>query len=209
MTTERVTADMWFDPMCPWAWVTSRWLLEVQKVRNVDFRFHVMSLAVLNQGRELNAKYQDFLVRAWKPVRVCIAAEQQFGNEVLLPLYTALGVRIHTPDPMDDPDIILEALAEVGLPASLAKAAETDSYDEELRASHHAGMDPVGDEVGTPVIHVPGADGQTIAFFGPVMTPVPRGEEAGKLWDGVLLVAGTSGFFELKRSRGDISPSLE
>ncbi|MEV6523931.1 DsbA family protein [Longispora sp. NPDC051575] len=208
MTTERLTADMWFDPSCPWAWVTSRWLLEVEKVRTVDFRFHVMSLSVLNDGRDLPQSYLDFLVTAWGPVRVCIAAEQRFGNKILLPLYTALGNRIHTPDRGTPEEIILGALAEVGLPADLAEAAHSDALDAELRASHHAGMDLVGQDVGTPVIHVPGADGETIAFFGPVVTPVPRDEVAGKLWDGVLLVAGTPGFFELKRSRGDEAPRL-
>ncbi|GIG60170.1 DSBA oxidoreductase [Longispora fulva] len=208
MSTERVTADMWFDPSCPWAWVTSRWLLEVEQVRPVDFRFHVMSLSVLNAGRDLPQSYTDFLARAWGPVRVCVAAEQRFGNKVLLPLYTALGNRIHTPDKGTQEEIILGALAEAGLPADLAEAAHSDAFDAELRASHHAGMDLVGQDVGTPVIHVPGADGETIAFFGPVVTPVPRGEAAARLWDGVLLVAGTPGFFELKRSRGDESPRL-
>ena len=118
MTT---TADFWFDPMCPWAWMTSRWMLEVERVRDVTVRWNVMSLAVLNDGKELPEVYVEFMRHAWKPVRVIIA--------------------------------------------------------------------------------VPGADGAPIGFFGPVVTPAPKGEQAGRLWDGVLLVAGTQGFFELKRSR--------
>jgi 2-hydroxychromene-2-carboxylate isomerase len=191
------TADFWFDPLCPWAWLTSRWMLEVEKVRDVATSWHVMSLAVLNETKEgLPDTYKQLMERAMGPVRVCIAAEQAKGPEVLLPLYTALGKRIHLEQRREDPAIISEALAEAGLPADLADAATSSEFDDAVRKSHHEGMDPVGYDVGTPVIHIGG-----IAFFGPVVTPTPRGEAAGKLWDGVVLVAGTDGFFELKRSR--------
>jgi 2-hydroxychromene-2-carboxylate isomerase len=195
------TADFWFDPACPWAWMTSRWMLEVEQVRDVKTAWHVMSLAILNEDRnEHDENWQRQLGR----VRVLIAAEQAHGNEVLLPLYTALGNRIHVEGRGGKDDSVLaEALEEVGLPASLLDAADTDKYDEALRKSHLTGMDLVGMEVGTPVIAV-----EDTAFFGPVVTPAPKGEAAGKLWDGVRLVAATEGFFELKRTR-DRSPSFE
>ena len=197
MTQSIDTADFWFDPICPWAWIASRWMLEVEQVRPVKTNWHVMSLAVLNEGRELPEKYINLMKRAWGPVRVVIAAEQKYGAKVVGPLYTALGTRIHDQGRGDDyMPVIAEALAECGLEANLIEAATLTDHDEALKKSHQEGMGPVGMDVGTPVIHVNGT-----AFFGPVVSPIPRGEAAGKLWDGVVLVAGTDGFFELKRTR--------
>jgi len=181
--------------------MTSRWVLEVEKVRDVTVSWHVMSLAVLNSEQEIPDEYREWLANAYGPVRVVTAARLQHGEDVVLPLYTALGTQFHLLQNEDYPDAIAKALAEVGLPAELAAAADSTDYDEALRESHFAGMNPVGMDVGTPVIHVPGADGETVAFFGPVVTPAPKGEAAGRLWDGTLLVAGTPGFFELKRTR--------
>jgi protein-disulfide isomerase-like protein with CxxC motif len=192
----RIPVDFWFDPLCPWAWMSSRWLLEVEKVRPIAPSFHVMSLAYLNADKDIPEAYRKKLEPAWGPVRVAIAAAQAEGDQVLLPLYTALGNRIHLEGRDIDRALIGEALEEVGLPRSLADAAESTAYDEDLKKSHHAGMDQVGMEVGTPVISTEG-----VAFFGPVVTPAPKGEAAGRLWDGVLLVAATPGFFELKRTR--------
>jgi len=190
------TADFWFDPLCPWAWMSSRWILEVAKVRGITPTFHVMSLAVLNEGRDIDPRYAEAMEKAWGPVRVCIAAEAQHGNEVLLPLYTALGNRIHPGGRPISNELIAEALEEVGLPPELLAAADSTDWDEQLKISHHDGMDRVGMDVGTPVISVKG-----VSFFGPVVTPAPKGEAAGLLWDGVVLVAGTPGFYELKRTR--------
>ncbi|MFD9795582.1 DsbA family protein [Streptomyces sp. NPDC059070] len=204
----KTPVDFWFDPLCPWAWMTSRWMLEVEKVRDVEVRWHLMSLAVLNEDRleELPENYREFLsTKAWGPVRVVMAAQEKFGTEVLGRLYTALGTRFHNQDLGSGREVLVAALEEAGLPAELADYADADpetyEFDAQLRASHKEGIDKVGQDVGTPVIAVPGADGEQIAFFGPVVTPAPKGEAAARLWDGTLLVASTPGFYEIKRSR--------
>jgi len=206
MSDELTFADFWFDPLCPWAWITSRWMLEVEQVRPVKTRWHLMSLAYLNlvQHKDdgLDPEYLKRLEQAWGPIRICAAAEAERGEEILLPIYTAIGTRFHHEQRRDE-DALREAVTEVGLPASLVEAATSTEFDEVIKESHQKGMDLVGLDVGTPVISVQGN-----AFFGPVVTPIPRGEAAGRLWEGVLAVAGTDGFFELKRTR-DRSPSFE
>jgi protein-disulfide isomerase-like protein with CxxC motif len=198
MTEQELTpVDFWFDPLCPWAWITSRWMLEVQQVRPVRVRWHVMSLAVLNEGKtDLSERYIELMKQAWGPVRVVVAADQKFGPEVVGPLYTALGSRFHQDKAPRDRATVEAALAEAGLPTDLADAMESTEYDEALRASHAEGIERVGYEVGTPILSMNGT-----SIFGPVVTPIPRGEAAARLWDGVNLVTQTDGFFELKRSR--------
>ena len=205
-TSPKTPVDFWFDPLCPWAWMTSRWILEVEKVRDIEVHWHIMSLAVLNEDKldELPEEYRElFEVEAWQPVKVVTAAWQKHGADILGPLYTALGTRIHNNGDGPTLEAIAGALADVGLPADLIDYAEQENFefDAELRASHKEGITKVGQDVGTPVIAVPGADGEQIAFFGPVVTPAPKGEDAAKLWDGTLLVASVPGFYEIKRSR--------
>jgi 2-hydroxychromene-2-carboxylate isomerase len=201
-TTERITvserdiADFWFDPACPWAWLTSRWIMEVEKVRPIEVRWHVMSLSLLNEHKDIPPEYRAKLADGLGPVRVIIAARELHGETFVKQLYDAMGALAHPGGVKDRDVIVAKSLAQVGLPAELAGHAGSAEYDEQLRASHDAGMSQVGDDVGTPVIAYNGS-----AIFGPVVTPAPMGEAAGKLWDGVLLVIGTPGFYELKRSR--------
>lgn len=194
--TASTVADFWFDPACPWAWITSRWMKEVERVRPVAIRWHVMSLYLLNREREVSDDYRQRMVQALGPVRVCVAAADRHGAEVLDGLYTELGTRFHNQGLERDRATVAAALTAAGLPAVLADVAESTEYDDLLTKSHEEGMDHVGLDVGTPIISVEGT-----AFFGPVVTPAPRGEAAGRLWDGVRLVSSTPGFFELKRSR--------
>ena len=190
------TADFWFDPVCPFAWITSRWILEVQEVRDIDVRWHVMSLAYLNEDKDIPDGYREFLAPARGPVRVLVAAAQRHGDGVLFPLYTAMGNRIHLEKQPVDREMIAAAVAEAGLEPDLVDAMDDPSYDEAVARSHHEGMDQVGDDVGTPTIAFNGA-----AFFGPVLSRIPRGEDAGRIWDASVALAGYPYFFELKRTR--------
>lgn len=189
-------ADFWFDPLCPFAWITSRWIGEVEAVRDIATEWHVMSLAVLNEGRDLEPSYRESMDNAWGIVRVIIAAQEEHGKGTVKALYDAMGTLIHEQGEKDRDTVISKALAECGLPATLAGASTTDAYDRQLRASHEEGISLVGQDVGTPVVAFNGT-----AFFGPVLTRIPRGEEAGKLWDATTVIASYPHFFELKRSR--------
>ncbi|MHC5795787.1 mycothiol-dependent nitroreductase Rv2466c family protein [Lacisediminihabitans sp. FW035] len=189
--------DLWFDPSCPWAWMTSRWLEEVSTLRDLEVNWHVMSLAVLNEdAADLSDNYREFLPRALRYTRLVAAVTELHGPSAVKPLYDALGTRIHPGARTDVDAVIAESLAEAGLPASLAAFADSDEYDPQMRASHFDGIDRVGQDVGTPVIAV-----GDYAFFGPVISPSPKGEQAASLWDGVVALASYDGFFEIKRSR--------
>ena len=192
----KTTADFWFDPLCPFAWISSRWILEVEQVRDIEVTWHIMSLAYLNQDKDIPNDYRAMLEPAWGPVRVLMAAEHKHGRDVLLPLYTAMGSRIHRGGQEISRELLAAAVAEVGLEPELVDAMDDTSLDESVARSHHEGMDQVGNDVGTPTIAFEGA-----AFFGPVLSKIPRGEEAGLLWDGCVAVAKVPYFYELKRSR--------
>jgi len=192
----RDNAEFWFDPICPWAWMTSRWILEVTKVRPVNVKWNLFSLAQLNRDKELSDEYKSKLIKSWQTTRVIAAAQRLKGDEITLPLYTAISSRIHIGKREVELSLFEEALSEIGLPTDLTKSAEDESLNEIVIESHERGIKLVGNDVGTPIISVNGT-----AFFGPVISPAPKGEEAGKLWDGVLGVASYPGFFEIKRSR--------
>ena len=189
-----LTADCWFDPSCPYTWVTACWLREVERVRPVRVRWHVMSLAVLNEGRDDDPE-GDPEGWLWQPVRLFAVVDDRYGQESLAALYAAYGEAVHTRGEWPDVGDLLRGL---GLPADLCDVMGSTGHDHLVRASHAAGVGLVGEHVGTPIVAVPGPGGGRSAWFGPVVSRVPRGEAAGRLWDGVTLVAATDGFHELK-----------
>ncbi|MFG3101218.1 DsbA family protein [Streptomyces sp. NPDC048182] len=189
--------DCWFDPACPFAWITSRWLLEVERERPVDLRFRVMILYLHNTGNELPDWYRDLVDRSIGPVRVAVAAAERHGEEVLRDLYTAFGTRIHEKKAEDFDAVAAESLAELGLATDLAAAAHDPAWDEAVRRSHEAGAEAgSGGYVGTPTVHVDGT-----VWFGPVLRAIPRGERAAALFDSFRVLAGDPDVFELKRTR--------
>jgi 2-hydroxychromene-2-carboxylate isomerase len=201
----------WFDPICPWSWVTSRWILDVEQVRPITVEWRLMSLAYLNlvqrrwlepseeQKRPGVAEYLQSV--GYAPIRICAAAAQEAGDGVLGPLYTAIGTRMHVQSRRQDPAVLSESLEEVGLPSSLAAAATSEEFDAIIIKSHHEAFDEVGIDVGAPVIRVGGK-----AFFGPVLLAPPTGDDIGRLWDGFSMVAGIEGFYEIKKCRNGAVP---
>jgi hypothetical protein len=188
--------DVYVDPVCPFAWITSRWALEVAEHRQVRLTFRLMSLYLLNRDKDIPADYRRRIEASRGIGRVAAAVQTDHGPEAFSAFYTAAGTRIHNQGDKDFDAVARAALAEAGLPAELADAAPSDAYDAALADSHQAGMAPVGDEVGTPTLHVDG-----VAFFGPVLTRIPRGEDALRVFDGAVALASYPHFFELKRSR--------
>ncbi|MFA7322860.1 MAG: disulfide bond formation protein DsbA [Candidatus Nanopelagicales bacterium] len=198
MTT---TADFYIDPMSPWAWVTARWLEEVTGLRDVQVNWQVMCLDILHEGDELPESYAAWLKATWKAPRAIEAARAAAGDDAARRLLFAIGRLTNVERNRDIDAVIAMAVAECGLPDSVAAAAESTEFDAAVRASHDEAMALGGKDVGTPILAIPGPDGTRVGLFGPVVTPTPRGEAAGKLWDGLLLLAATPGFYELKKER--------
>ncbi|MER6828169.1 DsbA family protein [Streptosporangium sp. NPDC000563] len=217
--------DFWFDPGCPWAWITSRWILEVREVRPIRINWREMSLAVLNEKQDMSQEYREIVELGRGTIRVFAAARAAAGDAAVGELYTALGTRYHGEDGLfrrardTTPDgglagwraameslepVIATALADAGLPPELLAARSDDTWDEAIHASH--ALVPAGERnqalIGVPTISVNGHAGQ----FGPVVSEIPTGERAGRLWDAFKVLATEEAFFELKRVTDRAAP---
>ncbi|HAT1548700.1 TPA: DsbA family protein [Corynebacterium striatum] len=203
------TVKFWFDCTCPFAWATSRWIKEVEKVRDIEVTFEPMSLSVLNDGRDLDPGYMEMMKANWGPARVAAKVAIEAPEKVDA-YYTTMGTLIHGKGQGGKKgygaydEIIAQALSDAGLPTEFASVANTEEVDEQLRAFHNAGISEVGDEVGTPVVKL----GDT-AFFGPVITRIPEGEEAGEIFDAAVRLAQYPYFFEIKRTRTESPQVIE
>ena len=192
---ERV--DFWFDPICPFAYATSLWIREVEKVRDIEVHWNVMSLGVLNEEKNPAPAEDEEVLARWICARISTAVAET-APEKVGDFYAAIGHEIHINENRDFEDASRRALAQIGLDESVVEQAKTDTFDEAMRKSHEAGITQVGQDVGTPIVAFAGT-----AFFGPVITRVPTGEEAGKLFDASVALAEYPYFFELKRSRSE------
>jgi protein-disulfide isomerase-like protein with CxxC motif len=200
---ETTSADFWIDPSCPWSVMTASWLAEVQRERGVDVRWHAMSLAVLNEGNEIPEEWAQLTADSWGPVRVLAAADERFEPDRVRALVLALGRRLHADGRRDVDAVIRESVEEAGLPAELAELAWVTDLDEVVRLSHKRAMALGGDDVGSPILSVPGAEGEPVGFYGPIVSRPLEGPAAARLWDAYLTMATTPGFFELKRTRDE------
>jgi hypothetical protein len=200
MSADVPTVDFWFDPVCPYSWIGSRWIPEVERQRPVRLRWHVMSLYLLNRGRNPDVSYVAYLEQVHGTARVATAVAVRHGSEALRDVYTAYGTQIFDHWRYAEADecraAMGAALREVTLPAGLVDAFDTPAYDDALARSHAAAIAPVGDEAGTPTIHL----GDT-AFYGPILNSIPRGEDALRVFDGARMLCGFDDFYELKRTR--------
>lgn len=194
---ENTKVEFWFDPVCPWAWMTSRWIQEVERLRDgVEVDWNVMSLAILNEDRDMNDAHKKSHAFSKRACQVAAGVKAELGNEAMVKFYDTIGTINHNEGRSGEEGTLEEAVEKDGVPAEFVTRAENGEFDELLLASHNGAIDRVGDEVGTPVIAVNG-----VAFFGPVISPAPKGDMALQLFDGVVAAAGYDGFFEIKRSR--------
>jgi 2-hydroxychromene-2-carboxylate isomerase len=194
-----MSADVtfWFDPICPYTWRTSRWLREVTEKRNLTVTWRLHSLATLNAGNDLPQDVLDFFAQGWRAARLLIAAAEKCGESAVERLYTEIGTRTHGDGRELGTEVLTEALAAAGLPAELIEAADDATLDQAILDSHAEGQARVATEAGSPIIAI----GEGPGFFGPVVSPVPEGEAAEKLFDAVRLLSAVPEFSELKRAR--------
>lgn len=203
-TEQRVESiEFWFDPVCPWAWMTSRWMTEVSETLGHEVTWRPFSLAILNENNDDDAHHEAHQ-RSFSLGQALAATQRDHGNEAVWKLYTELGNRIHLEGREDTAEVLGEAVEAAGLPESIAQTATFDHDDSasRLRESTEAGITAVGPGVGIPIISI---NGKT--FFGPVVTPRPKGEDAINLWNALYYATQTPGFYELKRGR-EVGPDF-
>ena len=200
MATAQDTVEFYWDMVCPWCWITSRWMEDVSRQKNIHINWKFFSLKKINEGRDIPERFRTSHAIGLRALRVAAAVRQDYGNDAVGKLYTVMGSRRHH----DQQDIgtqeMLEELLDLcGLPQTLAAAADDESWDQVIEADMEQAKAKAGDGVGVPLIVLDGGEGP--GFFGPVLSPAPVGEAAVQMWDAMVTVGRMPGFYEFKRTR--------
>lgn len=206
MVEVKDTVEFYWDPVCPWCWITSRWMIDVGSQKQIQVNWKLFSLKKINAGRDIAKDFKILHEMGLRALRVAAAVRKEYGNEGIAKLYTVMGTRYHhDKEDIDEPEVLDKILQTCGFAKQLADAVNKNAWDKMIAADMDQAIAKVGRDVGVPLIVLDGGKGP--GFFGPVFSPAPSGQAAVELWDAIIVAGRTPGFFELKRTR-EIGPQF-